>query len=214
MPYKLLSLLGAVSLIAIYACRKEKSLETLVKTIPCSYSPYTVGSSFTYQYVNRLGDSSQYTLTVRADTVIEDRKYAILHDGYNDQFLRCDNGNYYLYERAMSLPDYELKAGDRLFLHDDYPAGATWNDTVHTTVSGLSQINLLQYRILERNVTWTVLGKTYRDVIIVKQDAAIIVGETTYPVGTIATYYYAPGVGYIETVSATDGVKLVKYTIR
>lgn len=214
MPYKLLSLLGAVSLIAAYACRKEKSLETLEKTTPCSYSPYTVGSSFTYQYVSSVGDSSQYTLTVRADTAIEGRKYAILHDGYNDQFLRCDNGNYYLYERAMSLPDYELKAGDRLFLHDDYPAGATWNDTVYTTVSGLSQLNLLQYRVLERNVTRIVLGKTYRDVIVVKQDAAIIVGETTYPVGTIATYYYAPGVGYIETASATDGVKLVKYTIR
>ena len=214
MPSKLLSLLGALSIIAICACRKEKSLEALITTTPCSYAPYSTGSSFTYQYVNSLGDASQYTLTVRKDTSIEGRPYSILHDGYNDQFIRCDNGNYFLYEPALSLPDYELTPGDRLFLHDNYPAGATWSDTVLATVSGVKQFGLLQYHVLERNITRKVLGMTYRDVIVVRQDAAIIVGETTYPAGTIATYYYAPGVGYIETASATDTVRLIDYTIR
>lgn len=206
--------MGALSIIAMCACRKEKSLEALNTATPCSYAPYTIGSSFTYQYVNSLGDASQYTLRVRKDTSIEGRPYSILNDGYNDQFIRCDNGSYFLYEKALSLPDYELTPGDRLFLHDDYPAGSTWSDTVLATVAGVKQFGLLQYHLLERGVSRRVMGITYNGVIVIRQDAAIIVGETTYPAGTIATYYYAPGVGYIETASATDTVRLVEYKVR
>lgn len=206
--------MGALSIIATCACRKEKSLEALNTVTPCSYAPYTIGSSFTYQYVNNLGDASQYTLRVRKDTSIEGRPYSILNDGYNDQFIRCNNGSYFLYEQALSLPDYELTPGDRLFLHDDYPAGSTWSDTVLATVAGVKQFGLLQYHLLERDVSRRVMGITYNGVIVIRQDAAIIVGETTYPAGTIATYYYAPGVGYIETASVTDTVRLVDYKIR
>ncbi|MBW8686170.1 hypothetical protein [Chitinophaga rhizophila] len=213
MPKKLLSLLGAVSIIAIYACRKEKSLEALITTTPCTYAPYTVGSSFIYQYINSKGEASLYTLTVRADTSINGKSYAILHDGYNSQFVRCDNGKYFLYEPPVSLEDYKLIPGDRLFLQDGYPAGATWTDTVMGSMSGVAQTGLLQYHILERDVEKTVMGKTYQNVIAVRQDAAVLMAGTTYPVGTVATYYYSPGVGYIETVSATDTIRLVNHSI-
>ncbi len=206
--------MGVFSIVAICACRKEKSLEALITATPCSYAPYTIGSSFTYQYVNSLGDASQYTLRVRKDTSIEGRPYSILNDGYNDQFIRCDNGRYFLYEQALSLPDYERTPGDRLFLHDDYPVGSTWSDTVLATVAGVKQLGLLQYHLLERDVSRRVMGITYNGVLVIRQDAAIIVGETTYSAGTIATYYYAPGVGYIETASATDTVRLVDYKVR
>ncbi|SHM44107.1 hypothetical protein [Chitinophaga sp. CF418] len=214
MMYRSLFFVGALSIFSMYACRKEKSLEGIITDFHCGYAPYSTGSSFTYQYTNSSGDTSQYSLLVSGDTTINGYRYSILNDGYSDQFIRCDNGSYFLYEQALSLPDYQLEAGDRLFLHDSYSEGATWSDTINVTISGVEQTGLLQYHMLAQQTTHTVLGKEYKNVIVVRQDAAVLVGETLYPAGTIATYYYALGIGYIETVSPTDTIRLMNYTIR
>ncbi|PSL35605.1 hypothetical protein CLV42_101366 [Chitinophaga ginsengisoli] len=214
MLYRSMFFVGALSIFSMSACRKEKSLEALNTDFHCGYAPYSTGSSFTYQYTNSSGDTSQYTLLVKGDTTINGHQYSILNDGYVDQFIRCNNGSYFLYEKGISLEDYEVEGGDRLFLHDDYGEGATWNDTVSVTISGLAQKGLLQYHILGQQITHTVLGKEYKNVIVVRQDAAVLVGESAYPAGTIATYYYALGIGYVETISATDTIRLMNYSIR
>ncbi|MCF6401950.1 hypothetical protein L3C95_03640 [Chitinophaga filiformis] len=198
----------------MYACRKERSLEGTIIDYHCGYAPYSAGSSFTYQYTNSSGDTSHYELLVTGDTTINGHLYSVLSDGSADQFVRCDNGSYFLYEQALSLPDYQLEEGDRLFLHDNYSEGSSWNDTVSVTIAGVEQTGLLQYHMLKKEAVHTVLGNDYKDVIVVRQDAAVLIGETAYPAGTIATYYYALGVGYIETASPTDTIRLQHYAIR
>lgn len=214
MLYRSLFFVGALAIFSMYACRKEKSLEGNITDFHCGYAPYSTGSSFTYQYTNSSGDTSAYELLVSGDTAINGHTYSVVTDGYSNQFIRCDNGSYFLYEQSLSLPDYQLEAGDRLFLHDDYSEGSSWSDTVSVTISGVAQKGLLQYHILGQQVSHTVLGKEYKNVIVVRQDAAILAGESAYPVGTIATYYYALGIGYIETASPTDTIRLQQYTIR
>jgi len=213
MPYRKLLIFGLFMTLGNLACRKEKSLDTLPTNFHCGYAPYTVGSSFTYQYTSSSGDVSQFILSARADTVINGKVYSILNDGYLDQFIRCDNGRYYVYEQAISLPEYELVPGDRIFLRDDFPTGSTWTDTVYATISGIQQIGLLRYRIVSRDATYKVLGRNYNKVVTVRQDASILAGEIEYPVGTVATYRYAFGVGYVETTSPTDTVRLIDYSI-
>lgn len=213
MPYRKLLIFGVSITLSALACRKERSQEAPPANFHCGYAPYTVGSSFTYQYINSGGSTTQYILSVRADTTINGKVYSILNDGSLDQFIRCDNGRYYLYEQAISLPEYELAPGNRIFLRDDFPIGATWTDTIYATISGLKQTGLLKYRIISREPSYKVLGRNYSNVVTVRQDASILIGESEYPVGTVATYRYAYGVGYVETTSPTDTVRLIDYSI-
>jgi hypothetical protein len=205
---------GVISIFIFPACKKEKSTEAVFTVSHCGYAPYSTGSAFTYQYINSSNTSSQYTLNVTGDTTIDGAVYAKLNNGYTDQYVRCDNGRYYLYEEAISVQDYALIPGSRLFLNDNLPKGATWNDTITAIVSGMPQKGILQYQIIQKDTTRTVLGKQYKNVIGVRQDAALEMLGTTYPIGNIATYYYAENIGYIETVSPTDTIRLISYDIR
>jgi hypothetical protein len=215
MRYRVLLLTGAFLTIFHIACRKEKSLETVpLPPSTCQYAPYTAGSTFSYLYVGSNNDSSTYTLRVSGDTVLEGHTYSILTDEMTNQYIRCDTGNYFLYEPAISVPDYEVRAGARLYLRDYFPVGATWNDTVTVTLSGVEQKGLLIYKVEARDSTRTVLGKTYRDIMRVRQDAAILVNGVPYPAGNIATYYYSPGVGHVEMIAPTYTIQLINHTVR
>ena len=215
MRYRYLMCLGICASLFL-ACKKEYSkegLDLVVVTPPvadtpvivatCEYNPYTVGSKFDYSYVTEANDTIAYTLGVVGDTTISGHRFSILSDGYNRQFIRCDNGSYYLFEKGVAEPGYQRPDGFRLYLHDDKPLGGTWADTVNAVVSGQPSVGLLQYTVLEKNSTRTVLGHTYTDVIGVRQDAALLIAGKVYFLNTIATYYYAKKVGYIE-VEAPD----------
>ncbi len=214
MLYRLLFFTGTLTILSMYACKKEKSTEGPVAETHCGYSPYSDASFFNYLYTNSNGDRSEYSVIVNGDTTINGHQYSVLYDGSANQFIRCDNGSYFLYEQGVTLPDYQLEPGDRLFLRDYYSTGASWEDTVSVTISGVAQKGLLQYHILQQQAVHTVMGKEYKNVIVVRQDAAILAGETVFPAGTIATYYYALGVGHIETDSPTDTIRLLNYAIR
>lgn len=213
MLYRILFSVGAIVFI-LSACRKEKSFETTPPPTTCDYAPYTQGTVFEYLYINSNNDSAVYTLSVTGDTLLDGNTYTVLNDGTTQQYIHCNNGRYFLYEPAISVPDYELQGGARLYLQDDQPVGYTWSDTITITLSGQQQSGLLQYVIEGKDSFHTVLGKKYEDVIRVRQDAAVLVSGVPYPVGTIATNYYARGVGYIETDSPTDTILLKSYDIK
>jgi hypothetical protein len=180
----------------------------------CSYAPYKIGSSFNYQIVNVASNNTfLYTIDVKRDTLIKGTRYAVLSSGSTEQYINCNNkGVYALYEPAVILPNYQTSPGDRRFLHDYKEIGGTWSDTINIINNGLKQTGLLQYTVLEKGTSKTVLGKVYTDVIGVRQDAALLIEGKIYPLNTIATYYYSPGAGYIETDNATDTVRIISYT--
>lgn len=225
MPYRNLMRFGALALcvLLLQACRKEYSKEDMdlpVVVIPtpvpppemCSYSPYKTGSSFNYQYVSVAGnDTVLYTIDVKRDTMLDGTRYSILTSGSAEQYVTCTDGIYSLYEQAVVLPNYKTAAGVRRFLYDYKEPGATWFDTINIVNAGQQQTGLLQYTMLEKGITKTVLGKVYTDVISVRQDAALLINGTVYPLNNIATYYYAKGVGYIETASVRDTIRILSY---
>ena len=214
MLYRILFSVGAI-VTFLSACRKEKSIESTPEPpTTCDYAPYTIGSAFEYLYINSNHDSGTYALNVTGDTVLSGDRYSILNDGSGEQYIRCSDGSYFLYEPGMSAPDYELEAGARLYLRDNQPVGSKWTDTINFVLSGVEQRGLLQYEIEAKNSSMTVLGKEYKDIVRVRQDAVVLVGEVPIPVGTIGTYYYARGIGYIETDSPTDTIRLKNYDIK
>lgn len=175
----------------------------------CSYSPYDIGSSFSYEIVNvATNNSFLYTIDVKRDTLIKGSRYAVLNSGSTEQYINCNNGVYSLYEPAVILPNYQTAPGNRRFLYDYKEVGGTWSDTIYIINAGLKQTGLLQYTVLEKGTTKTVLGKVYTDVIGVRQDAALLIEGKVYPLNPIATYYYSPGAGYIETDNATDTIRM------
>jgi hypothetical protein len=208
----LTKLLCGIGLICLSACKKEKSKETIPEV--CEYIRYTLGSTFDYEYVTTTQDTIAYTITVTGDTLINGDNFSILNNGYANQYIGCDNGRYFLFELGISVPGYERPDGLRLFLYDNKPMGATWSDTIVAVAAGQQQIGLLQYTILKKENSRTVLGHEYANVIGVRQDAALLINGTLSPLGNIATYYYAKDVGYIQALSARYTISLKSYNIK
>ena len=219
---------GVLCVLLTQSCRKEYSKEDLdlpvvVAPIPpvppvaeqpamCSYNPYKIGSSFNYQIVNvASNDTFLYTINVKRDTILHGIRYSVLNSGSAEQYIGCNDGVYSLYEQAVVLPNYQTTAGVRRFLYDYKEKDGTWSDTINIVNAGQQQTGLLQYTVLEKGTSKTVLGKVYNNVIGVRQDAALLINGKVYPLNTIATYYYSPGVGYIETDNATDTIRIKSY---
>lgn len=192
------------------ACVKEKSIETIPEV--CAYAPYTKGNTFTYEYASET-DTIQYTLTVTGDTVLQGRRFSVLNNGYTNQYIGCDEGRYYLFEAGISLPDYQTKDGIRLFLYDDKTTGAQWTDNVEITYNGMKETGVLQYSILEQSKNITLNGHEYKNVIVVQQDAGLLIDGVVYPLGPIATYYYAKDIGYIYVIGNNYSISLISLSI-
>jgi hypothetical protein len=200
-----------LGLLLLLACEKEKSLER--PYIPCTYAPYTTGSTYTYEYSSGNG-LFNYTVTVTGDTTMLGRHFSILTDGYTNQYIGCNGGQYYLFEKGVSLPDYETPDGVRIFLYDNRPIGSKWVDTIRVKLSGVEQKGLLQYTILDENLDMTILGQEYKDVMVIKQEAGLLTDNNILPLGEIATYYYASGIGYISIIGADYTISLRSYNIK
>jgi hypothetical protein len=194
-------------ILLLCAC-KEKSQDIL--PLMCGFAPYTNGSTFNYEYVSGT-DTVHYTLTVTGDTVINGRTFSILNSGTASQYIRCDDGRYYLFEAGIDLPDYHTEDGLRLFLHETRDE---WTDTINTTVSGKNEITLLQYKILQKGSSRTILDHAYEDVVGVRQNAAVLREGTVNPLGTVATYYYARDIGYIQAIGSGYTISLLSFSIK
>jgi hypothetical protein len=225
MLYRNLARLGVVLVCLLQACRKEYSkedwiIETPVETVPpvaekpetCTYSPYTVGSTFTYRYKAGAVDVP-FTVTVSRDTIIKGDHYSILSSSNQEQYVSCKDGSYYLYETGINLPDYTANAGKREFLYDFKSLGDKWADTINIMNNGERQTGLIIYTLIKSSGPKTVLGKEYQDVLGVQQDAGLLIAGKSYVTNRIGTYYYAKGVGYIEADYPSDTTRLMSYSI-
>lgn len=195
----------------LLSCKKEKSGESIFET--CGYAPYSIGSTFDYQYVSG-SDTLLYTLTVTGDTLLNGNRFSVLSSGMANQYIGCDNGRYYLFEPRVSLPDYEIPDGFRLFLLETTPVGRGWSDTIRALISGEEQIALLKYLIIQNGTPRTILGHEYASVIGVQQSSALLSAGVVYPLDNIATYYYAKDVGYIQAIANNYSISLRSYHIK
>ena len=95
-------------------------------------------------------------------------------------------------------------------LKENAAVGVSWKDTL--TANGLDAI--YTYTIVSKGMPKTVAGTTYTDVIHVHEQTTIDLLGTVIPAGQ-SEYYYAKGIGLIESLSIDDfsGTQLLHHVL-
>ncbi|PUZ28355.1 hypothetical protein DCC81_02395 [Chitinophaga parva] len=211
--YSAIALLGLGLTFA--ACKKEKSREGNVKpSTPDSYAPYTVGSSFRYQDVSTLNDTTTYTVTVTGDTTIDGTIYQIMQgsNGVTTYNSYDDQGNYYQIAGHLTYQQYSFGSFKSLYLKSAAPVGSSWNDTVSVDVQGIAQRGKLTYTMEQKAISKIVGDTSYTGVSAVQTSGSLL--DLPLPITiSLGTNFYASGVGLVETDTQTDTVRLIDYTI-
>lgn len=203
------------TLITLFSCKKEKSQEGEAEVEMCSYAPYYNNSSFSYQAVSSSGDTTEYSLLVTGDSIVNGLKYKVLVNDTDGSVLlsRCDDGVYTQTATDLVIQGYSADKVLTTYLKDDVRAGSSWLDTF-SVVTPLGNAKLeLKYTITQKNFTKPVLADTFANVISVRMDGSANIGGVPLDLGRIATTYYAAGVGLIEIDRDGDTTRIISYNI-
>ncbi|PSL49241.1 hypothetical protein CLV51_101571 [Chitinophaga niastensis] len=199
----------------LFSCSKEMSRAGDTPPVStCDYAPYTTGSSFSYMNVNRSKDTVKYTLTVSGDTTINGNVYKKVT---NDSVFTCSNCKDGIYTQVASILTFQGYRADDLqltYLKDNVPAGTTWSDTISVTNGGITSSGILEFTVTQKDITKTVNGKDYTQVIAVRMDAFALLLNNPVSVGTISTSYYGKGVGLIEADQLQDTTTITAYILK
>ena len=238
-----------LSCLSLIACQKEIGFgdgsvggqTSSVRCTSCSYLPVCDSTQLTYVDSSGTGvDTVASTLVILGDTTINGRKFtkvspsAVFAQGL---LYNCDGGNYRIYQ---PVPDLGLDIDSLLqsvglstgtvaipsqiqttILKSGANAGATWSDTVFTfSPFPLFQVVAkLDYVLEQKGIQHTVFGKTFSNVIRVSSKLNMVIPLMPLPFDVRVDYYFADGVGIIETKTTSNGVlqahsRLYQYKIK
>ena len=170
----------------------------------CIY--YPVCSPSVYKYADTglgspNGAINSYTLTYIKDTTLENKTYK--------KFFVTDQGNTYfncsggvstaIVFNGVTQGGNTIVYAKSTILKENAPINTSWVDTL--TANG--QTALYTYTIMSKGLPRTVAGINYADVIHVHEQTTINLIGTTIPAGQ-SEYYYAKGIGLIESISFDD----------
>jgi hypothetical protein len=170
----------------------------------CNYYPICSGSVYNYSDTSAgssVGVASNYTLTYVKDTTIENKIYQkIKGAGQQNTYFNCTAGvSTTIVLNGTTTGGTTLPYVKITTLKSNEPVGASYSDII----SNAGQDAVYTYTIVSKGNSRTVAGKTYADVIHVKEQTTIdFLGNIT-PAGK-SEYYFAKGVGLIESISFDD----------
>jgi hypothetical protein len=232
---KKLLLYSFLLMIIFSSCQKEMIAPEV--SIPFQWpqgtsdiAPYTIGSTFTYEYISTspaINDS--FTLTVTKDTTIDNLKYYKLTSSKPDlsptYFVNYNDGNvteitYNLNFLGLITIDYIAENT----LKEYEIVNSRWEDDdinlFYSSNLGPIPVNVnFMHTLLQKNFLKEVLGKEYANTISVKEIVKInLPAGVPFPTGAPSTIqydnFYAKGVGLIQrNVSIGTSQKLKRYNI-
>ena len=239
----LLSLLLAACQREIRFDSGTTSLSNNVRCTACSYLPVCDSTKLVYVDSTAAGaDTTSSTLAILGDTTINGRKFARVTPfaAFSQGLLyNCDGGDYRIYQNVpdtginidsliqslgLPFPVGNIPIPSKIettILKSTAAAGTTWSDTVFkfSPLPIFTIVAKLDYKIEEKNIQRTVLGKSYNNVIHVSSKLNIVVPLVSVPVDFSVDYYFANDIGIIETKTISNGVvqvqsKLYQYKIK
>ncbi len=178
-----------------------------------TYFPLTAGSNWSYIFDQVQDDS--VLMRVKPGTVtIAGNQYSVLEYTFDAAGGFDDFGNYRQagsdYHTYADMGDYFGLDNpvniDYIFLKDNVPAGTNWQsgniDGTITDTSGTFPVSLrIAFTIDQKDVSITVGGTTYNNVIVVTEKYEIFDGVGWQPLTEILGYYktyYAKDIGLIK----------------
>ena len=201
-------------------CKKDSSNTTTPISGSSSYFPVTPGSSWVYNDAITNGATSTNTISMTGKTVVINGKiyYAALNVSPTKG---NDTSYYYAADHDYAIRGSNTAAGVTIELqagNDAQPAGYTWATipSDNGTIGSLPAQTI--NTIVEKNITKTVNGKVYLNVIHTRANLQYNAGTGFL---TVATYdiYLAKGIGLIEADSSIGGAlyeseTITSYTIK
>jgi hypothetical protein len=196
-------------------CKKDST------TMPAgeSYLPLTDGSSWVYSYSSDGGSTDTLTLRMTGGTtVINSKTYYNISSTYKEG---TSMGYFYVGDHTYATRTIDGSTGSSIeiqLLNDTAPVGYSW--TTIPTESG--QIGGVPARtvntIMEKNITRTLHGKTFSNVIHTQVQLQYNFGSG-YQTSVTYDFYLARGVGMIEDDANTldtfyETETLFDYTIK
>jgi hypothetical protein len=170
----------------------------------CTYYPICSGSVYNYSDTSNgstTGVSNSFTLTYVKDTTIESKTYRKMTGaGQQNTYFNCIagvsttivlNG---VTQGGTTLPYVKITT-----LKANEPVGASYSDIINNQ----GQDATFTYTIVSKGTPRTVAGITYPDVIHVHEQTTIDFLGTIIPAGQ-SEYYFAKGIGLIESLSIDD----------
>lgn len=228
------------SAIVFASCQKEITGEVLPVTVPptdttttpgtdtgtnltckeCLYMPLCDKSWFTY--VDSVAGTPEKESTLNMnfvkDTTVLGLSYRVFKDATGKQtYYHCSGG----VVKAFTVQPVTTPTGTIIVtavitpLKYEEPVGGTWKDEIEvkSPPPALSTFNTYNYTMVSKNGTLVVKGKTYTDVIKVKQETVSVYGGVEMST-ILQYYYYAKGIGFIKSEMETEdlfGVTLGYY---
>ncbi len=188
-------LLGSIGLIS---CKKETSVPTVVAA---NYMSLTANNSWNYEITdNILMDSVGYTLlSTNKDSSINGKVYHIFTKTASaNQYYNITGNDYYTFQNLPAASG--ANSIESIYLKDNVSVNGNWSQSYTIKTSGIPlTINLLN-SIAEKNISLTVNGITYTDVIHVTTSLSASVLGIPLPSSAISTdiqTYFAKKVGMI-----------------
>ena len=168
------------------------------------YINTATGSTWNYEVTeSEAGDepySYEYTLTsTNRDTTIGGKKYHVYEDSFDEESYMFTNGKQYFqigFEEDMSV--------EVLFLKTDVAENATWTQNINSDFEGIPIPAKIVHKLTGKNITHTVKGKEYKNVMRVLSTIDVSYGGIA-EVHLSTENYYAPGIGQIQSDLELEG---------
>lgn len=179
------------------------------------YFPSTAGSTWTYQYIPKLGVDT-FKVTIAAATVkVDSLTYSQFVTSRSDTFYYAKNaaiGNYYAYSTVDF--DYTAIFDSTPSFYINYPilkeraaVGDSWESgeygTVKLTTNNVAELGKAKivFTVISKNTaTYTIGGKVYDNVINIKREIRFMPNNGAYRTILSGNTYFAKGYGMIDQV--------------
>jgi hypothetical protein len=236
-----------VGVLFLLSCQKEIDWSVNNgnrRCVSCEYLP--VCDSSLYRYIDSTNgrvDTLDNKMAILGDSMINGKRFykvsgfATFNTGL---FANCDGGDYRLLFplTALGINVDSLVAGftgglpippsllniprtvQTSLLKTAQPVNGTWIDTIYR-VSIPFVFDLfagLEYKVISKNVSHTVLQKTYNNVIQVNSQVKLVSPLVNTPVALSIDYFFARNIGLVEVqvrngTMLTRSLKLFSYTL-
>ncbi|MEO6229191.1 MAG: hypothetical protein ABJB11_06980 [Ferruginibacter sp.] len=188
---------------------------TTVNCKACSYFPICSGSK--YQYLDTTygtGSIRNADITTAGDTVISGKTFTKISSGGALSYYNCTNGESTVAGfLVVSNNGNTLQKYQSIVLKANASIGDTWSDSL---LNPQGQTVVQKFLLAAKGISHQAGSFTFPDVTVVSLQTGIDLPGIGYYAITNTTYYYAKGVGLVETFTFdyTTGIQFYHSVIK